>query len=50
MKIELDLNDGTLCVVYNNGDSEEISFAVAEIQGYDSTVIGEQTLVISYKG
>ena len=47
---ELDLNDGTLCVAYNNGDSEEISFVVAEVQGYDSTVIGEQTLVISYKG
>lgn len=44
----LDLSGGKLNVTYNNGQSEIVDVTESMISGYDSSVVGKQTVTITY--
>ena len=46
----LDLDGGVLRLSFDNGSTEEIPLTAEMISGYDSGVIGIQTLTVSYGG
>ena len=49
---ELDLANGSIAVVYNNGSSEPILLTSEDVQvsGFDNTSATKQTLTVKYKG
>ena len=47
---KLSLNGGVITVKYNNGESEDIDIAKAEVSGYDSNKAGEQVVTVKYLG
>ena len=46
----LDLSGGKVKVFYDNGTSEEISLTDDMISGYDASIVGKQTITVTYKG
>ena len=46
----LDLSGGKVKVFYDNGTSEEISLTDDMISGYDTSLVGKQTITVTYKG
>ena len=46
----LDLSGGKVKVFYDNGTSEEISLTDDMISGYDTNLVGKQTITVTYKG
>ena len=46
----LDLSGGKVKVFYDNGTSEEISLTDDMISGYDTSIVGKQTITVTYKG
>jgi len=46
----IELDGMKVTAVYNNGTREELNAADYNVTGYNSTVIGEQTITVSYKG
>ncbi len=50
VKDALSVEDGKITVYYNNDTSEELNLEESMISGFDNTVIGEQTLTVTYGG
>ena len=46
----LDLSGGKVKVFYDNGTSEEISLTDDMISGYDASIVGKQTIIVTYQG
>ena len=46
----LDLSGGKVKVFYDNGTSEEISLTDDMINGYDTSIVGKQTIIVTYQG
>ena len=46
----LDLSGGKVKVFYDNGASEEISLTDDMINGYDTSIVGKQTIIVTYQG
>jgi len=49
-KDALDLTGSKLTLSYNNGASQVIDLSDATVSGFDNTVVGQQTLTVSYGG
>ena len=49
-KDNLDVSGGTVTLYYNNDTSEEIVITPNMVSGFDNTVIGRQTLTVTYSG
>jgi len=49
-KDDLDLSGGVLELSYNYGPTSEIPLSEAKVFGFDNTVVGPQTLTVSYEG
>ena len=47
---ELDLSGGKVTVTYDNGSSEEVDLTAEMVDGFDNTVVGSQTLTVTYNG
>lgn len=46
----LDVSGGTLFVMYTNGDTEIVPLEYDMVKGFDSTLLGEQQITVSYHG
>ena len=46
----LNINDGVLSAVYNDGSKKDVSFADADFSGFNNTVLGTQSISIKYDG
>ena len=47
---ELDLSGGKVTVTYDNGSTEEVALTAEMVEGFDNTVVGPQTLTVTYNG
>ncbi|WP_317437226.1 bacterial Ig-like domain-containing protein, partial [Thomasclavelia spiroformis] len=45
----LDLSGGKVKVFYDNGTNEEISLTDDMINGYDTNIVGKQTIIVTYQ-
>ncbi len=46
----LDVIGGKVTLYYDNGTSEEIDLTVNMVSGFDNTIVGKQTLTVTYEG
>ena len=46
----LSVTGGSITAYYDNGTSEEVDLSVDMVSGFDSAVLGEQMLTVSYSG
>ncbi len=46
----LDVTNGKIAVYYNNGTNGVIDLAANMVSGFDNTVVGKQTLTVTYEG
>ncbi len=49
-KDALDLTGGKITLTYDNGTTEEIDLADANVAGFDNTKVGQQALTVTYSG
>ena len=49
-KDTLNVTGGRISLYYNNDTTEEISMTSDMVSGFDNTIIGKQTLLVSYNG
>ena len=47
---ELDVTGGKIRLTYNDGTTEEIDMTVEMISGFNNTILGQQTLTVTYEG
>ena len=47
---ELDVTGGKIRLIYNDGTTEEIDMTVEMISGFNNTILGPQTLTVTYEG
>lgn len=46
----LDITGGKITIYYNNGENEEVALTTSMVSGFDNTILGTQTLTVTYKG
>lgn len=49
-KDKLDVTGGTLFLEYNNGKSETVDMTASMVSGFDNSVVGKCTVLVTYKG
>lgn len=47
---ELSSANGVMLVTYDDNTTEQVDLSQATLSGYDKTMIGEQTIIVSYSG
>ncbi|MBQ7889238.1 MAG: glucosaminidase domain-containing protein [Erysipelotrichaceae bacterium] len=50
LNVPLDLSNGSIQVIYKNGDTEVIPLTMSMVQGYDLSNAGEQIVTVTYGG